>query len=74
MTDTRMFAWEQVAAEAGITREQLTEIERLTRAQFPHDDMLYELHVLRACRAIRDGHCTFEQIIREGQPVEQPQA
>ena len=74
MTDTRMFAWEDVAAEAGITPEQLAGIERLVREEFPHDDMLYELHVLRACMAVRDGYCTVEQIIGQREPVEQSQA
>jgi hypothetical protein len=68
--DKRMFAWEDVAAEAGITPEQLAEIERLVRDEFPHDDMLYELHVLRACRAVRDGYCTVDQMIQQSEPVE----
>jgi len=72
MTDTRMFAWEDVAAEAGITAEELAEIERLVREEFPHDEMLYELHVLRACMAVRDGHCTVDDIIRPREPVRHP--
>ncbi|MBM3497916.1 MAG: hypothetical protein FJX74_04515 [Armatimonadetes bacterium] len=71
MADARMFAWEHVAAEAGITPGQLAAIERAVRQEFPHDDMLYELHVLRACRAIRSGTCTVEQILRDREPVEQ---
>jgi hypothetical protein len=74
MADTRLFAWEDVAAEAGITPQELAEIERLVREEFPHDDMLYELHVLRACRAVRSGYCTVEQIIGQRESVEQSQA
>ncbi|MBM3473188.1 MAG: hypothetical protein FJX75_07980 [Armatimonadetes bacterium] len=74
MTDTRMFAWEDVASEAGITPEQLAGIERLVREEFPHDDMLYELHVLRACMAVKDGYCTVEQILQQQEPAEQPHA
>ena len=63
--DQRMFAWEDVAAEAGITPEQLAEIERTVRLDYPRDEMLYELHVLRACMAVRDGFCTAEEAMRE---------
>ena len=74
MADTRLFAWENVAAEAGITAQELAQIERTVRLEFPHDDMLYELHVLRACRAVRSGNCTVEQIIGQREPARQPQA
>jgi len=27
--------------------------------------MMYELHVLRACMAVRDGHITLEEALRD---------
>jgi len=36
----------------------------MVRAEFPTDDMLYELHVLRACMAIRDGYVSLENALK----------
>ena len=33
------------------------------RREFPIDDMMYELHVLRACMAIKDGYIKLEDAI-----------
>jgi len=60
----RYFDYEQVAREAKIPADKLTELCRLVRQEFPWDEMMYELHVLRACLAIRDGHVTLEEVLR----------
>ena len=54
------FEYQKTAREAGITPEQLEVIKRDIREDYPHDNMLWELHVLRACMAIRDGTTTFD--------------
>jgi hypothetical protein len=36
----------------------------MVRIEFPTDDMLYELHVLRACMAIRDGYVSLEDALK----------
>lgn len=61
------FDYENTAREAGITKDQLVQIVAVTKAEFPHDDMMFELHVLRICMAIRDGLATVVQVL--GQPV-----
>lgn len=58
------FDYEKAAGEAEIPREKLEELCRTVRSEFPKDDMMYELHVLRACMAVRDGHVTLEQVLR----------
>ena len=35
----------------------------MIRKDFPADDMMYELHVLRACMAVRDGYAKIEDIL-----------
>lgn len=64
----RYFDYESVAREAGLSDSQVSALCRLMRAEFPRDDMLYELHVLRACYAIRDGWITFDQAV-EAEPA-----
>ena len=58
------FNYEGVAREANIPPEKLAELSKIMRAEFPHDDMMYELHILRACMAIRDGKITLDEALR----------
>jgi hypothetical protein len=60
----RYFDYEQVAREAKIPPDQLAALGTLVRQEFPWDDMMYELHLLRVCTAIRDGHVTLEQALK----------
>ncbi len=57
------FDYESVAREAAIREEDLDELRRAIRHEYPHDDMMFELHMLRACRAVRDGDITLEQAL-----------
>lgn len=60
----RYFDYESVARECGLSDKELAAVEEAVRAEFPTDDMMWELHVLRACLAIRDGHASMEDIMR----------
>ena len=57
----RYFDYETAARQAGISPDGLATLCELIREEFPSDDMMYELHVLRACLAIRDGHLSLDQ-------------
>ena len=59
---TRYFDYESVARESGISDSDLEIIKNAVRADYPSDDMTWELHVLRGCTAVRDGHVTVEEI------------
>ena len=59
----RYFDFEKVAGEAGIPAGRLDELCRMMRREFPRDEMLYELHVLRACMAVRDGRMRLEDVL-----------
>ncbi|MBI5410534.1 MAG: hypothetical protein HZA21_00925 [Nitrospirae bacterium] len=60
----RHFDYETVAREAGIPDDKLKELCRLIRLEFPTDEMMCELHLLRACLAIRDGLVRLEDALR----------
>lgn len=62
------FDYEGLAREAQIPPQKLDELSRLIRQDFPRDTMMYELHLLRACMAIRDGILTLEEAL-QAQPV-----
>ncbi len=58
------FDCENVACEAHIPPEKLDELSHVIRQDFPRDEMMYELHLLRACMAIREGVLTLEEALR----------
>ena len=59
----RYFNFEKIAREAEIPADRLQELCQSIRQEFPRDEMMYELHVLRVCMAIRDGHVSLEDAI-----------
>jgi hypothetical protein len=63
-----MFDYETVAQEAGFTAAQLARLCANVRKEFPRDEMMFELHVLRACMAVRDGRITIDQALAEPEP------
>ena len=60
----RYFDYEKVAHEAHIPPDKLTTLCQIVRKEFPRDDMLYELHVLRACMAIKAGVLTIADAVQ----------
>ncbi|MBP7936803.1 MAG: hypothetical protein KA354_19345 [Phycisphaerae bacterium] len=64
------FDYESAAREAGISADLLTRVVAAMRIEFPHDLMMLELHVLRACMAVRDGQATVDQILETSIAIE----
>ena len=60
----KYFDYESVAREAKIPEEKLRKLVNLVRQEFPHDPMMAELHTLRACLAIRDGHIQIDDALK----------
>lgn len=60
------FDYEKVAREANISPAKLEELRHLIRQEFPQDKMMYELHLLRACMAIKSGILTVDEALRPG--------
>ena len=57
------FNWERAAREAKIPAAKLAVLRRSIRREFPRDDMMYELHLLRACMAVAKGWITLEEAL-----------
>lgn len=60
-----LFDYRTLAGEAGVSTEQLAELERLVRQDYGSDEMMIELRLLRTVRAIRDGAVTVDEAIAE---------
>jgi hypothetical protein len=60
----RYFDYETVAREAKIPPEKMKKLVRLMREEFPNDPLMCELHLLRACMAIRDGQVSIDNALK----------
>jgi hypothetical protein len=60
----RYFDWQKTARETGISQNKLDALSKVIRQEFPKDDMMYELHLMRVCMSIRDGHVGIDEAIR----------
>jgi hypothetical protein len=58
------FDYQRIVAEAKISKNKLEELSKAIRLEFPKDDMMYELHLMRVCMSIRDGHVNVDDAIR----------
>ena len=58
------FDYEAVAREAKIPAEKLSASARTVREEFPTDDIMYELHLMRVCSAIQAGYVSIEEALR----------
>ena len=65
----RYFDFETIARQAGIPAGKLARLAKLFAEEEPNDPMLAELHAMRACMAIRDGHLTVEEALGEPQEM-----
>ncbi len=64
-TGTDYFDYETMARQAGLSPAQLDQIVERVRRDYPSDLMLCELHILRACRAIRDHRVTITEVLAD---------
>ena len=60
----RYFDYQSVAREAKIPDQKLRKLVELIGKEFPNDSMMAELHALRACQAIRDGHIQIDDALK----------
>lgn len=62
--DPHYFDYPAVAREAGISDADLVAIERRVRQDYPDDPMMFELRMLRTCRAILDGSASVQDALQ----------
>ncbi|MYB59215.1 MAG: hypothetical protein F4X51_22815 [Gemmatimonadetes bacterium] len=68
-----MFDYLNAAQRIGLTDGQLNQLCNQVRTEFPDDDMMFELHVLRAILAVESGRTTLNHILK-GPEVQPPVA
>lgn len=61
----RYFDYQSVARDAKIPDQALRKLVELIGKEFPNDQIMAELHALRACQAIHDGHVQIDDAIKQ---------
>jgi len=59
------FDYEKVAQEAKIPAGKMQVLRQIVRREFPKDEMMYELQLLRVCMAIKEGLISIEEAIKD---------
>ena len=63
-----LFDYPVAARRVGLTDEQLDRLGKQIRLEFPDDEMMFELHVLRAILSVESGRVSLDQILQEPGP------
>ena len=59
-----IFDYLTAARRTGIPEDKLERLCAIVRAEFPSDEMMAELHILRAILAVERGDATLEEVLR----------
>ena len=51
-----MYDIEAAYKKSGLTEKEFEEIKSEVKSDFPNDEMMFELHVIRILNAIKKGH------------------
>jgi hypothetical protein len=60
-----LFDYKTAATRAGIARDKLERLAAIIRAEYPDDETMAELHILRALLAVERGEASIEEILRQ---------
>jgi len=60
-----LFDYVAAAERVGISAKDLARLIAMMRAEFPSDEMMAELHILRAVLSVERGDVTLEEILRQ---------
>ena len=60
-----MFNYEAIAKRINLSEERLSEIGKIIRKDFPRDEMMFELHMLRVLMALERKGLTLEDLFKE---------
>jgi len=64
-----IFNLEETKRESGLSASELAQLEESVRAEFQNDEMMFELHLVRALKALKEGWVTLEEALSESVEV-----
>jgi hypothetical protein len=59
----KMFDLEKIKRESGLSTAELARLEEQIRREFEGDEMMFELHLIRAIKAIKEGRVSLEEAL-----------
>ena len=59
----KMFNLEKIKMESCLPTAELARLEEQIRREFEGDEMMFELHLIRAIKAIKEGWVTLEEAL-----------
>jgi len=64
-----IFDLEEVKRESGLSAHQFAQLEELVRVEFGRDEMMFELHLVRTIKALKEGRVTLEEALSQSARV-----
>lgn len=58
-----MFDLEEAKRASGLSPQELARVEEMVSLEFKHDEMMYELHLLRVLKALKEGWVSLEEAL-----------
>ncbi len=64
-----IFNLEEAKRESGLSAPELAQLEKRVRREFEGDEMMFELHLSRALKALKEGWVALEEALLESVKV-----
>ncbi len=64
-----MFNLEEIKRESGLSATELAWLEEQIKREFEGDEMMFELHLIRAIKIIKEGWVTLQEALENGERV-----
>jgi len=65
----QVFNLEEAKKESGLSAPELAQLEERVRREFEGDEMMFELHLIRVLKALKEGWVTLEEALSESVEV-----
>lgn len=63
---------EDILKKKGLSQNQIDIVKREVRKEFPDDEMMYELHLIRLAHSLVNGYCLPEDLFQEEEEKSMP--
>lgn len=64
-----IFNLEETKRKSGLSAHELAQLEERVRREFEGDEMMFELHLIRVLKALKEGWVTLEEALSESVEV-----
>ncbi len=65
----QVFNFEEAKRQSGLSAPELAQLEERVRREFESDEMIFELHLIRVLKALKEGWVTLEEALSESVEV-----